>query len=148
MRCWRSPRAPAPVRSPRAATQRRGRDARDQPAAARHLGRGLWAIQESARGWTLAGVAGLWPYRHVDIAPPVTELVFALDEGCWGRGLANEAGGALLGYAPDMLGWQTAQASTDFGNNASIRTLTRLDFVQAEVVPEQGGLLRIFRRTL
>lgn len=111
-------------------------------------GEGLWAILENARGWTLAGVAGLWPYRHVDLAPPAAELVFALDEGCWGRGLANESCGALLGYARDMLGWQTAQASTNFGNNASVRTLTRLDFVECGAVPAQGGPLRVFRRTL
>jgi len=111
-------------------------------------GEGLWAILENARGWALAGVAGLWPYRRIDTAPPVHELVFALGEDCWGRGLATEAGGALLGYARDTLGWRTAQASTNAGNTASVRTLIRLDFFEAETVPRQSGPLRIFRRTL
>lgn len=111
-------------------------------------GEGLWAILENARNWALAGVTGLWPYRHVDPAPQVGELVFALDEGCWGRGLAMEASSALLGYARDMLGWRTVQASTHFGNNASVRTLTRLDFVETGLVPGQVCALRIFQRTL
>jgi ribosomal-protein-alanine N-acetyltransferase len=110
-------------------------------------GTGLWALAENARPSTLAGIVGWWPYRHLDF-PEVSELLFALSEAFWGRGLAMEAGTAMLGYARDTLGWRQAQASTSLGNNASIRTLWRLDFSEAEIVRGLAGALRIFRRAL
>ena len=110
-------------------------------------GTGLWALTENACPSPLAGITGWWPYRHPDFLE-ASELLFALSEAHWGRGLAVEAGIAMLEYARDTLGWHQAQASTRLGNNASIRTLLRLEFVEAEIVGGPAGALRIFRRTL
>lgn len=110
-------------------------------------GTGLWTLAENARPSTLVGIIGWWPYRHLDF-PETSELSFALSEAHWGRGLAMEAGAAMLDYARDTLGWRQAQASTSLGNNAAIRTLWRLDFSEAEIVRGLAGALRIFRRSL
>jgi ribosomal-protein-alanine N-acetyltransferase len=107
----------------------------------------LWALAENARPSTLIGIVGWWPYRHLDF-PEASELLFALSEAHWGRGLAVEAGAAMLDYARDRLGWHQAQASTNLGSIAAIRTLWRLDFSEAEIVRSRNGALRIFRRRL
>ena len=107
----------------------------------------MWTLAENARPSTLAGIVGWWPYRHLDF-PEASELLFALSEAHWGRGLAMEAGNAMLDYVRDALGWRQAQASTNLGNNAAIRTLWRLDFSEVEIVRGLAGALRIFRRAL
>lgn len=110
-------------------------------------GTGLWTVAEDARPSTLVGIVGWWPYRHLDF-PETSELLFALSEAHRGRGLATEAGNAMLDYARDTLGWSRAQASTNLGSIAAIRTLWRLEFNEAEIVRSRAGALRIFRRAL
>lgn len=107
-------------------------------------GVGLWLAFEIARPSAPAGIAGFWAFEHA----AQDELVFALDEACWGRGLAAEASQAVLGYARDALGWIEARASIDDGNLASARTLARLGFRENGQAVRAGDVLRLFRKPL
>ncbi len=111
-------------------------------------GTGLWALMRNARPGLLAGCVGLWRYERDTATEAPEELVFALCETHWGSGYALEGGTALLAHARDALGWYQACASTDLGNNASIRTLWRLGFVEAGLAQGPNGALRRFRRVL
>jgi [ribosomal protein S5]-alanine N-acetyltransferase len=108
-------------------------------------GIGLWRIVRDAGPDAWVGIAGFWPFAHATSGP---ELLFALAEEHWGRGYATEAGGLLLSHARDALGWFEAHASTDLGNNASIRTLWRLGFTDAGLLRGDARTLRLFRRAL
>ena len=66
----------------------------------------------------LAGISGFWRFEHGPGRRSTDELVFALDESCWGRGLALEASQAVLRHVRDGLGWDEASASADDGNLA------------------------------
>ncbi len=111
-------------------------------------GAGLWLAFEIARPQAPAGLAGFWRFEQGGGRPPVDELVFALDESCWGRGLATEASRAVLGYARDVLGWTEARASADDGNLASARTLVRIGFREYGQAFRPGSVLRLFRKPL
>jgi [ribosomal protein S5]-alanine N-acetyltransferase len=107
-------------------------------------GTGLWRMSESGADEKIIGVVGFMRFHE----PPVSELIFAVDEGCWGRGMAVEAGRAMLGYARDTLGWVVAQASTDLENKASVRTLRSLGFTEVYTMHGPVAPLRIYRRAL
>ena len=111
-------------------------------------GAGLWAVFEIASPDKLAGISGFWRFEHGPGRRSTDELVFALDESCWGRGLALEASQAVLRHVRDGLGWDEASASADDGNLASARTLARLGFREHGHALRPGGLLRLFHRPL
>ena len=110
-------------------------------------GAGLWAVYEIARAGRLAGIAGFWRFGNAGRRSS-EELVFALDESCWGCGLATEASGAVLGHVREALGWRLARASVDEGNLASARTLARLGFRECGQSVRSGRVLRLFERPL
>lgn len=83
-------------------------------------GYGLWAVREPRSGEQM-GVCGL---RPADAGVP--EFLFAFWPRYWGRGLAHEAGRAVLAYAFDVLGRDEVVAATDVPNRASARALERL----------------------
>lgn len=109
----------------------------------RDSGTGLWALRRRLDE-ACVGIAGLWPLEK----STTCELAFALGCAHWGKGLAMEAGAAVVEYARTHLGWTTLRASTDPGNCASIRTLLRLDFHHLAFVSGPTGPLRVFQCAL
>lgn len=107
-------------------------------------GTGLWCMSEPGAEDRIVGVVGFMRFHE----PPVSELIFAIDEAFWRRGMAVEAGRAMLGYARDALGWSVAQASTEIENQASVRTLRSLGFSEVYMMHGPVAPLRIFRRAL
>ena len=82
---------------------------------------GLWGLHQSGDP-ALLGFCGL---RVADVmAEP--ELLFALDDGCCGRGYAWEAARAVLQHAFDELGLPAVGAATDAANLRSSRLLEKL----------------------
>jgi len=107
----------------------------------RESGTGIWALRmrDDER---MIGFFCLWPL----IVGREKEIGFALSSVHWGNGYATEAGVALIDYVREHLGWERLQASTDLGNNRSILTLWRLDFVESALIRGPAGPLRVFKR--
>jgi [ribosomal protein S5]-alanine N-acetyltransferase len=104
----------------------------------REHGLGLWAL-EAREDKSLIGFGGCWFFRE----PPELEMVIGLKPEVWGKGLATEAGRALLGYAFERLGFCEVRASTDAANVASIRLMERLG-MRHERRAVVGGLDTVF----
>jgi len=85
------------------------------------------------------GCGGLQPYR---IDEGIYELGFHLHRAYWGRGLAEEAARAVIGYAFESLGLETLFAGRHPENAASRRVLEKLGFQYAgeDVYPPSGML--------
>ena len=92
-------------------------------------GLGFWTARRreqptgDAPGW-----CGLVGYRDFH-DPPVEELVYALDPGAWGVGLASEMVAVVIEYAFEV-GRDRVRASVDLPNEGSLRLLRRLGFRQ------------------
>ena len=87
-------------------------------------GFGIWGAHLS-RNDALAGFGGLWYFRD----PPELELLYGVAVEHWRKGLANEAAGAIVSNAFQVLGHEVIRASTDSRNRASVRDLAKLEFV-------------------
>ncbi|WP_019633740.1 GNAT family N-acetyltransferase [Actinomadura atramentaria] len=72
-------------------------------------GYGLWTVRP-AGGGPLVGMAGL---RRSGADEAEAEIVYSLEPDRWGRGLAAEAAGALLGYAFAATGLRRVTAEVD-----------------------------------
>jgi RimJ/RimL family protein N-acetyltransferase len=85
----------------------------------------------------LAGCAGLRPYR---LEQRIYELGFHLRPEYWGRGLAQEAGRAIIAWAFEKLGAEALFAGHHPANSASQRVLTKLgfEFTHTELYPPTG----------
>ncbi len=103
---------------------------------------GLWHITKTDD--TFVGFVALWPFHD----PPVTELVFALGERYWHQGHAREAAITMIGYARDVLGWRTIEATADTPNVESHRLLQRLGFSTFAEVPGAFGTQQRYRLAL
>jgi len=99
-------------------------------------GCGLWTVRARPVASTAEdvpgprapdGLLGFVGFRHF-WDPPELELVYGLHPSAWGRGLATEAGRAVMAYAFDDLGFMEVLAATDAPNTASIAVLERLGF--------------------
>ncbi len=84
-------------------------------------GYGLWGAFP-ASGGPLTGFGGFWHFHQ----PPQLELIYGIQSGQWGRGLASELAGALIRYGFDELGFGRIQASTDPPNRASWRVMEKV----------------------
>ncbi len=92
-------------------------------------GLGMWAAR-------LAGetrISGLVGYAEF-AEPGVLEIMYAMFERCWGQGLATEMTRAVMdrGYTR---GLEEIHASTDAPNEASVRVLEGLGFVEVRRAP-------------
>jgi [ribosomal protein S5]-alanine N-acetyltransferase len=101
-------------------------------------GFGLWGAWLTD-AVTMAGFAGLWPFRD----PPEIELVYGVAEPLWNHGYATEIARAMVAYGFETLNMPAVRASTDTGHAASIRVLQKLGFtfVDRRIV---GGLDTVF----
>lgn len=82
---------------------------------------GLWKIKMSHNNET-AGYVGLWHF--FDESQP--QLIYALLESYTQKGLATEAGQAIINYAFEKLGYSYLVAATDEPNIASQKVAQRL----------------------
>ena len=105
-------------------------------------GFGLWGVRDPASD-ALLGFGGFWHFRD----PPELELVLGLAPEHQGRGLATEAGRALIGHAFATLGFAEVRGSTDAPNAPSVRLMERLGmaFERRETV---AGLDTVFYHVL
>lgn len=95
------------------------------------------AASRSVRlGLVLDGrVVGTWSLFALDRQSRRAEIGYALAASVWGRGLATEAGRAVVAHVFDDLGLNRLEADIDPRNLASARVLERLGF-------RREGLLR------
>jgi ribosomal-protein-alanine N-acetyltransferase len=84
-----------------------------------------------------AGCAGLRPYK---VDQKIYELGFHLLPEFWGRGLAQEAGRAVIAFAFERLAAEALFAGHHPANSASRRVLTKLgfQFTHEEFYPPTG----------
>lgn len=81
-----------------------------------------WAVEEKGGG-RLLGHLGLRPLPELG---GETELLYMLDSGAWGRGLATEGGAAALGAAFGPLGLRRVIALARPENAASVAVMRKL----------------------
>ena len=79
-------------------------------------------LLDSAR---FAGCSGLRPYR---LEEEIYEIGFHLLPSCWGRGLAEEAARAVIGFAFERIRAKALFAGHHPRNSASQRVLEKLGF--------------------
>lgn len=102
-------------------------------------GYGLWAMLD---GDALVGVCGLRPADD-----GLIEILYSLDLGRWGEGLATEAARAVLDHAA-RVGATQVIAETGDGDHASERVAERLGMTRTGVRQGRAGPLRRFAATL
>ena len=99
---------------------------------------GIWAVRQ-LESPTLIGISGFRVFWD-DMGP---ELVYAFDEGQWGRGYAQEAVSQTIDWAVTRAGFRRILASTDVPNVASVRVLRRLGFeITGEHPPRADQIYR------
>lgn len=140
---WSEPEVRRYLWDGRAVSSENVREAIDRSARLfeRH-GAGLWRI-EAVRTRRLIGCDGFWYFHE----PPELELVLSLSPRRWGRGLAQEAAGALLDYVFKELKWMAVQASADAPNGASLKLMRRLGMRPSGERAGQFGTIEVYRIT-
>ena len=101
-------------------------------------GFGLWSICPR-RTQALCGFAGFWHFRE----PPELELILGLAPDYWHKGLATEAGLALIRHGFEALGFMVIRGSTDAANTKSVQLMQRLG-MQYEKRDVAAGLDTVF----
>ncbi len=86
---------------------------------------GFWRVESRADG-TFYGLGAL---IRMPIGDDI-ELAYRLDRHAWGRGIASEAGAALVDYAFATVGLSRLVAVTYPDNRASQRVLDKLGFTR------------------
>ena len=102
----------------------------------RALGYGLWSVFLAAEPG-LAGFAGLRPIEGSD----EIEILYGLHPRFWGRGLATEAAGALLGRAFALGLARRIWARADAPNAASFGVMRRLGMKPSGGPGSEAGLV-------
>jgi NAD-dependent deacetylase len=102
---------------------------------------GLWGLYERVAPASLIGFCGL----RIGDDGEGPELLFGLLPTHWHRGLAVEAGRAVIGYARRLIRDRPLAAAADAPNTASQATLARLGFV-LERRTQQDGRDTLFYR--
>jgi [ribosomal protein S5]-alanine N-acetyltransferase len=101
---------------------------------------GMWAVVERETD-ALIGHAGLQPLEDTgDI-----EIGYYLGRGAWGRGLASEAGQAVVSYA-DRIGLPEVVAVVRPENVASQRVLAKLGFEHAGTGRHYDADVQVWKR--
>jgi RimJ/RimL family protein N-acetyltransferase len=96
-------------------------------------GFGLWCVRPAGdtEDGALIGTAGL---RRLG---DEIEVLYTLEPGLWGRGLATEAVAQVLRYGLEELGLERIVAEVDEGNAASARLAERLGMRSAGPAPDR-----------
>jgi RimJ/RimL family protein N-acetyltransferase len=105
------------------------------------FGYGNWAVVDRVDGLFL-GVCGLAQYeRDIAALAGFPEAGWAFAAASWGRGIASEAIGGLVGWA-DVNGIAETRCLIDDGNAASVKVATRNGYVPCASLADK----QIFRR--
>jgi RimJ/RimL family protein N-acetyltransferase len=104
-------------------------------------GHGLWKVTRKADG-VAVGVSGL--VRRASLPRP--DLGYAFLPEHTGRGLASEAGAAVLAHAFGVLRLPQVLAIVSPGNEASVRVLAKLGMREWGLRDFDGEALRVFTR--
>ena len=72
--------------------------------------------------------------RSEDFSPEEIEIFYGLAKEYWGKGLATEAGKAVLHYGFDTIGLDEIVAVTHSANVASIRVIEKLGLIYKKKV--------------
>ncbi len=105
------------------------------------FGYGNWAVIDRVNA-TFLGVCGLAHYeRGIAALAGFPEAGWAFAAASWGRGVASEAIGALVGWA-DLNGLAETRCLIDDGNVASIRVAACNGYVPCAPLPDK----QVFRR--
>jgi len=104
-------------------------------------GLGHFTLRLAQQPERVRGFAGLRPFGE----PERVEVLYALEPGLWGCGLATEAARALLGYGFDQLGLDEILAGADPPNAASFRVMERLGMQPAFETVLSGRPARYYR---
>jgi ribosomal-protein-alanine N-acetyltransferase len=91
-----------------------------------------WAITDRENGAFL-GSGGFWRWDKRSFRG---ELGYDLGSAHWGKGLATEALAAMLRYGWETMKLHSAEANVDPRNEASLRVLKKLGFVQEGLLKE------------
>ena len=113
-----------------------------QAVAMWHLfGYGNWAVIDRADA-TFLGVCGLAQYeRGIAELAGFPEAGWAFAAASWGRGIASEAIGAVVGWA-DADGIAETRCLIDDANGASIKVAARNGYLPCASLPDK----KVFRR--
>jgi ribosomal-protein-alanine N-acetyltransferase len=118
---------------------------REQIAWSQHAfaenGLGHFTLRLAEDRERVCGFAGLRPFGE----PPRVELLYGMEPGLWGRGLASEAARAVLGYGFERLGLDEIFAGADPPNAASFRVMQRLGMAWAFDAELDGKPARYYR---
>jgi RimJ/RimL family protein N-acetyltransferase len=104
-------------------------------------GWGLWAIRDTATGG-LVGEGGL--QTVTDLVGVDTDFGYTLGRRHWGKGLATEAGTAILDDLWSRYGGDTIQAMVHDDHRASIRVLEKLGFTELDTRTVRGERQRLY----
>jgi [ribosomal protein S5]-alanine N-acetyltransferase len=118
---------------PRDAAERKFREGLRKPSADRMS---MWATVLKLEGRYI-GRCGVYPHFTSDgrIIAGEGTLGFYLARAYWGRGLATEAGRALVNFGFIELGLSRIVTAVQVGNNASVRVLEKLGFALVRTEP-------------
>jgi ribosomal-protein-alanine N-acetyltransferase len=96
----------------------------------RPQGLGMFATESKPEGRYI-GRCGIYEHRGADnaVVPGEGQLAYYLARPYWGRGLATEAGRALVEFAFKELGLSRIEAGINATNLASLRVVEKLGFV-------------------
>jgi RimJ/RimL family protein N-acetyltransferase len=121
--------SPPGVKSPEETAERVTRRLRESDAG----GLGFWRIESRADS-VFYGVGGLIRMPDGDDV----EVAYRLARAAWGRGVATEAAGALIGHAFGAVGLTRVVAVTYPDNVASQRVLDKLRFERRGLTEYKG----------
>jgi RimJ/RimL family protein N-acetyltransferase len=110
------------------------------------LGHGMWVIEERATGAFLGEAGLLSACRGLPELEGFPEAGWVLAPAAWGRGVATEAMGAVLGWADGALGNQDLRCIIEAGNDASVAVAAKLGFAQIAQAELHGAPIHVLER--
>jgi RimJ/RimL family protein N-acetyltransferase len=103
----------------------------------------VWALFSKAEG-AFVGHAELKPRRDELAHPGDFELIYVLNRGSWGRGLATEIARRILAYGFGELKLKRIHATVDAENEASLRVLLKLGMRYVEEYEDEFGKTLVY----
>lgn len=110
------------------------------------LGYGMWALEDKASGAFLGEAGLLSAARGLAELEAVPEAGWVLGPDAWGRGIASEAMGAVLGWADAALEAPSIRCIIDPSHVASIGVAYKLGFADLTDTMLNGQPTRVFDR--
>ncbi len=110
------------------------------------LGYGMWVIEDRATGAFLGEAGLLNACRGLPELGSAPEAGWVLSPAAWGRGVASEAVGAVLGWADTQVDAPLIRCIIEAGNDGSVRVAEKLGFVRFGDARLHGAVIGLFER--